>query len=574
MASELGSKEVVFCDFEFKADPGERQEPICLVAYELKSGKKHRIWEDELLTMRHPPYPVCKNTIFVAYYASAELHCHLALGWPLPQNVFDLYTEYRVVTNGMPTPWGRGLLGALAHFGLSTIDHHLKDEMRDLAMRGGPWTEQERTDLLEYCESDVKQLPAFFERILPRVDIRYSLVRGDYMKSVAQMEFNGIPIDVKTLRIIRENWENIIDQLISEVDQHYGVYEGRTFKMKKFEEWLSERKITWPRLESGQIDLKTDTFKEMAKAYPEILPLKELRSSLGRLRLNDLAVGSDGRNRCMLSAFKAKTGRNLPSSSKYIFGPSVWIRSLIQPGPGYGLAYVDWSQQEFGIAAVLSEDARMIEAYETGDPYLAFARQAGAIPAGGRKEDFLHVREHFKACALAVQYGMGAFSLAKKINQPADRAKELLAVHRDTYPQFWKWSDAVVDHAELYQCLSTTYGWQICLNGVSNTRSFRNFPMQANGADMLRLACCLVLRAGVKLCGPIHDAILIEAKVEDLDEKVVIAQRCMSDASALVLGGFRLRTDYEKVVYPQRYVDLRGKMMWDTVCKILGVSSG
>jgi hypothetical protein len=569
MTLELGNKEIVVADFEFQADPGERQKPICLVAYELKSGRKLRIWEDELLEMRHPPYPVHKNSIFVAYYTPAELNCHLALGWPLPENVFDLYAEFRVVTNGTTIPRGSGLPGALSFFNLPTIDALTKDEMRELALRGGPWTEQEKADLLAYCEGDVVPLPALFERILPRTDIRYALLRGDYMKAVARMEFNGIPIDVETLKIIRQNWKNIIDQLISEVDQQYGVYEGTTFKIGKFEEWVTTRSIPWPRLDSGQVDLKTDTFKEMSRSYPEILPLKELRSSLNRLRLNDLEVGSDGRNRCMLSAFRAKTGRNLPSSSKYIFGPSVWIRSLIRPESGHGIAYVDWSQQEFGIAAVLSEDSQMIEAYESGDPYLAFARQAGAIPRGGTKEEYYHIREQFKACALAVQYGMGALSLAKKMGETFDQAKELLSAHRETYPRFWKWSDAVVDYAELNQYLNTTFGWKICLNKISNTRAYRNFPMQANGAEMLRLACCLVLKAGVKVCGPIHDAILIEAKADELDEKTALTQKCMADASAFVLSGFRLRTDCVKVVYPNRYIDPRGKEMWETVCRIL-----
>ena len=59
---------------------------------------------------------------------------------------------------------------------------------------------------------------------------------------------------------------------------------------------------------------------------------------MAELRLNDLAVGGDGRNRCLLSAFRSRTGRNQPSNSKFIFGPAVWLRSLIRPEAGYGLA--------------------------------------------------------------------------------------------------------------------------------------------------------------------------------------------------------------------------------------------
>ena len=132
----------------------------------------------------------------------------------------------------------------------------------------------------------------------------------------------------------------------------------------------------------------------MAKAHPLVVsPYRELRSSLSKLRLNDLAVGKDGRNRTVLWAFQSRTGRNQPSNSKFIFGPSVWLRGLVKPPPDYGIAYVDWSQQEFGIAAALSGDTNMQVAYRSGDPYLAFAKQAGAVPADATKATHKNERE-------------------------------------------------------------------------------------------------------------------------------------------------------------------------------------
>ena len=49
----------------------------------------------------------------------------------------------------------------------------------------------------------------------------------------------------------------------------------------------------------------------------------------------------------------------------------------------------------------------MIAAYRSGDPYLAFAKQAGAVPPGATKQSHSAQRELFKQCVLAVQYGMG-----------------------------------------------------------------------------------------------------------------------------------------------------------------------
>ena len=124
----------------------------------------------------------------------------------------------------------------------------------------------------------------------------------------------------------------------------------------------------------------------------------------------------------MLSAFRSKTGRNQPSNTRSIVGPAVWLRGLIKPGGGRALAYVDYSQQEFGIAAALSGDPAMQEAYRSGDPYLAFAQQAGAAPAGATKISHHAVRAQFKVAGLAVQYGTGGRSPGAALHPPAAKA--------------------------------------------------------------------------------------------------------------------------------------------------------
>jgi DNA polymerase I-like protein with 3'-5' exonuclease and polymerase domains len=285
--------------------------------------------------------------------------------------------------------------------------------------------------------------------------------------------------------------------------------------------------------------------------------------------LNDLAVGQDGRNRTILSAFRSRTGRNQPGSSKYIFGPSVWLRSLIKPPPGFGVAYIDWSQQEFGIAAALSGDHAMQAAYITGDPYLALAKQAGAVPEDATKETHGPTRELFKQCVLATQYGMEAESLAARINQPPVVARNLLRAHRETYRNFWRWSDAAVDHAMLNSSLHTVFGWRIHVAENPNPRSLRNFPMQGNGAEMLRLACCLATERGIEVCAPVHDAVLISAPLDRLEDDIASMRAAMADASRIVLTGFELRTDATRIRYPDRYQDPRGTAMWDRVIQLI-----
>jgi len=159
--------------------------------------------------------------------------------------------------------------------------------------------------------------------------------------------------------------------------------------------------------------------------------------------------------------------------------------------------------------------------------------------------------------------------LAARIGQPPVVARDLLRAHRETYRRFWQWSDAAVDHAMLTSTLHTVFGWCIHVGGDSNPRSLRNFPMQANGAEMLRLACCLATERGVEVCAPVHDAVLICAPLDQLEAEIERMRTAMADASKVVLAGFELRTDVMRVKYPDRFQDPRGTAMWNRVTELI-----
>lgn len=720
MTGDLPFKSITLIDTEYRAPDGELPEPHCLVAMDFPSGAVSRFWADDLAELSAAPFPVDGDALVVAFYASAEWSVFLRLGWALPVNILDLFTEFRCLTNGLPVPCGSGLLGALAYYGLDAMAGVEKDSMRDLAIRGGPFTERERGDLLAYCEADVQALARLLPRMLPAIDLPRALLRGRYTAAVARMEHSGVPIDVCTLEQLREHWQAVQSRLVDAIDAGYGVFvptgrainpesrfgasiletandlqvdpyhladavndvwreesdsradlraalkvarqrtgltagriarwenagkdystwpgfdvaarelagdlpalglgpgfqEGtgyddtdyaarlwamlrdpvepsppkhdraildraaarvggvawsgpKSFNAQRWGGWLAEHGIPWPRLESGALDLSDDAFRQMARSHPEVAPIRELRHTLSQLRLNSLAVGSDGRNRCLLSMFRARSGRNQPSNSRFIFGPSAWLRSLIQPEEGRAVAYVDWSQQEFGIAAALSGDKAMMDAYSSGDPYLTFAKQAGAVPPDATKETHGRERDLFKTCALGVQYGMAAKSLSDRIGEPECVGRKLLELHRETYPRFWKWSQAAVDHGMLHGRLHSVFGWTIHVGPDGNPRSLANFPMQANGAEMLRLACCLATERGIQVCAPVHDAVLVEGRIDLIDQVVADTQAAMAEASRVVLDGFELRSDAEIVRWPGRYVDKRGVRMWNTIVGIL-----
>ena len=564
-----GFREIWLIDFEFNQPPGERPTVLCMVAKEWRTGRMVRMWADEISNLSAPPFEITSDILFIAYYASAEMNCFLSLGWHLSCHVLDLYVEFRNMTNGRQGITDRSLLGALYYFGLDGLEAVEKDEMRQLAIRGGSYTQSEKAALLDYCESDVRSLEKLFSRMQPSIDFPRAVCRGHYMKAVSVMESIGIPMDTTTLTKLNRYWDTIKEKLICEIDSGYNVYDGTRFSMKRFENYVSKNRISWQRLDSGRLALDDDTFRGMSKSYPIIAPLQELRYTLGTMRLFEFPVGQDGRNRCMLSPFSSKTSRNQPSNTKFPFGPSVWIRGLIKPQPGMSLAYIDWSQQEFGIAAALSGDEAMKEAYRSGDPYLTFAKQAKTVPPDATKSSHGAKREQFKQCALAVQYGMGGHSLAITLGESEIIGQHLLRLHKDTYPVYWRWSGSVVNHALLGNPIKTVFGWTLNPTGKPNTRSLANFPIQANGAEMLRLAIIWALERRVRVCAPIHDALLIEAPTAEIEASVTITQQAMQEASRVVLGDLELRSDVKYVHYPDRYMDARGIKMWEQVMALI-----
>jgi hypothetical protein len=556
-------------DFEYQASPGERPRPVCMVAEELTRGRVIRLWRDEMLALRCAPFNVGSNALFVAYFASAEFSCFLQSGWQLPENVVDLYAEHRCQTNGEKTPCGDGLLGALALRGLAHIDAGEKDEMRRLILDQQQWTESEKRKILDYCQTDVTGTAALLRKMAPSIDWPRALLRGRYMKAVARMERNGVPLDAELHRRLVANWDELKTRLIAAVDADFGVYEGLTFKYGRFADHLARRGIAWPLYPTGTLKLDEDTFRDQARRWPELQPLYELRTTLSGMRLTSLEVGADGRNRCLLSPFRAVTGRNQPSNAKFIFGPARWMRGLIRPPEGYGLAYIDFASQEIGIAAGLSGDERMAEGYRTGDPYLAFAKAARLVPPDATKQSHKAIRDSCKAIVLGVNYGMGPEAMALQAGITPAESRELLRLHKETYRPFWRWMENAVSAAMLTGEMKTVFGWRRRVGQEPNARSLMNFPMQANGAEALRIAAIAATEVGIEVCAPVHDAFLIGAPLERLDADVVAMRDMMTKAGRAVTGGLDIRTDAEVVRWPGRYMDDRGKAMWEKVISLL-----
>jgi len=169
-----------------------------------------------------------------------------------------------------------------------------------------------------------------------------------------------------------------------------------------------------------------------------------------------------------------------------------------------------------------------------------------------------------------MQYGMRERTLASRIAKSTMEARSVIRAHQETYRRFWSWSEEFVDRALLERRASTVLGWQTLIHHENCSPTFlANFPMQANGAEMLRLACCLGTERGIEVCAPVHDAVLICSPVDRIAPDVEVMRGAMAEAFRIVLGGFEVRTDASITKWPERYADPRGAEMWTKVMGLI-----
>ena len=114
-------------------------------------------------------------------------------------------------------------------------------------------------------------------------------------------------------------------------------------------------------------------------------------------------------------------------------------------------------------------------------------------------------------------------------------AQHVLRKLATTYPTFWDWAQHVIDVGILSGQLSTVFGWPIHVTDNARPTALRNYPMQSNGAEMLRLACCLATEQGIAVCAPIHDALVVEGSSTEIGDVIAATRAAMGKASRDVL---------------------------------------
>jgi hypothetical protein len=588
---------VVACDFEYEVTDGDLPNPLCMVAYVLDENLRHvrtiRMWRDDFGTS--PPFDIGPDALFVAYSAWAELTCFKVLGWQFPVHVFDLHTAYLAASNIL-LPYNphevrkkprKRLPDACRSYGIEGWERIDKDTIAE-DIGEGRWRDYGHELVFDYCEEDVRmsvrllraQLQQYRDQrgytLLPAADVERVLHWSNYSaKAVALIQARGMPIDVALWNLVQENKAAVVEELLQQFDPSHNdddpIYtsEGE-WSYARFERWLVRSGVpAWPRLESGKLDIDGDAFRMMSHV-PGIEGLHALRDSLGVIVKARLPIGRDGRNRPSLFPFCTATGRN--AHAKSLYNAHAGMRSFMRFAPGAIGAYLDWRTQEVGIAAVQSGDAALMRDYRGGDIYHALALMCGLTqdpdPIHWKKYDPA-MRDRMKKLQLGINYGMGVPSLARGLDRHPLIASGIIERHQRKYRCFWEWRAEMVQTAILERRIESVFGWPLYISTSPNKRTLYNFPMQSNGAEMLRLAAWRLCEADIFPCMLIHDGILFEATNR---QQIEHAKEIMRAAGRDTCDGFEIGVDVDQMLEGgARYRDKRpmaGKM-WETIMRAL-----
>jgi len=482
-----------------------------------------------------------------------------------------------------------------------------KDRMRDLILGKDEYTEKEMIDIVNYCAIDVEYLPILHKFLVeykpPNTTVSKSLMtrihkaalfRGKYSAYTGYSEHIGIPLDTPAIENISRQHGAIKVEMIRESNKVYEFYrydqKNRAYiqDYSRFKSWIESNglKDEWPKTDGGKTGRQQYKGDEKTldkyRFFPAIDAFRGCKKDIGQLQwyrpaaLPEFysAVGSDARLRPWFAPYGTQTARNAPPAKRYIPAQSAWLRALMRPPEGWAITGFDWSSQEFAIAAVLSKDRNMMDAYNSGDPYLHFAKLAKAVPKEGTRQTHGEVRELFKSTCLGLQFGMGVKKLALKLTQDTRKhvsvseATNLRRQHQDAFPDYWRWCFAVQQRYQSRKPLFTREHWPLWCDNLS-LLSAGNFPVQGNGAATAHLAFIKAIDRGLDVIITLHDYLGIIHREGDT-ESVRILKECMTEAvEEMLQGAIHIRLDAKTVTHTNVWVEPKGRRMFEKMAPYL-----
>ena len=410
-------------------------------------------------------------------------------------------------------------------------------------------------DIIDYGRSyfetiDFKEITKKLEEKLKDKELTevYEDIELPLTEVVSYMNDVGVTLDTKYLKTLSTKMHKELSSLEKSIYKH-ATFEFNINSPKQVGDVLFDTLELKPKNQKktsgGQRSTKESELEKMREDHPiipDILRYRELKKLVSTY-IDNLPgmVSKDGRLRSTLLQTGTVTGRmasrdpnlqNIPVRTE----ESKAIRKAFVADKGYTFVSIDYSQIELRIAAILSEDSKMIEIFKEGeDVHAGVASRVFGVKIDEVTSD---MRRKAKVINFGILYGMGVNALRANLGEGTTReeAQEFLNAYFNTFTRLAGYLEETKGYARLQGYTKTLFGRRRHFPGIQSSAPFIraqaermaiNAPVQGTAADVMRIAMNEVyayIKKGKKtesihMLMQVHDELIFEIKQKDVEKE-------------------------------------------------------
>ncbi|MEZ4103862.1 MAG: DNA polymerase [Candidatus Paceibacterota bacterium] len=377
----------------------------------------------------------------------------------------------------------------------------------------------------------------------------YEEIELPLRKVIAKINSTGIKLNINYLKKLSKQMHKELDDLSEQIYKEAGV-EFNINSPKQMGEVLFDKlglkAKNQKKTASGQRSTKESELEKLRdshKIIPMILRYRELQKLVSTY-IDTLPeqVDEDGRVRTTFLQTGTVTGRigskdpnlqNIPIRTE----ESKSIRRAFEADDGYTMVAIDYSQIELRIAAILSEDKKMIDIFRRGeDVHTGVAVRVFGVNAD---EVTSEMRRKAKVINFGILYGMGVNALKANLGEDTSReeAQSFLNAYFHTFTRLAEYLEETKEFARNHGYTETLFGRQRHFPGINSSAPFIraqaermaiNAPIQGTAADIVRIAMNKIhqyiedkkIAEEVKILLQVHDELVFEIKQEKVNQLI------------------------------------------------------
>ncbi len=418
--------------------------------------------------------------------------------------------------------------------------------------------------ITEYAVEDADitlQLKKHFEKELKEANTQklFDEIEIPLLRVLAEMELEGINLDVPFLNELAKDLDKDIAQLVSKIyelaGEEFNIASPKQLGIVLFEKMKLVDKPK--KTKTGQYSTAEDVLSYLAKEHEIVNYILKYRG-LAKLKstyIDTLPIQVEpttGRVHTDYMQTVAATGRlssnnpnlqNIPIRTER--GRQV-RKAFIPKNKDYVLLAADYSQIELRIIAALSEENNMIEAFAKGEDI--HASTAASVFNVDLNEVSKEQRSNAKTVNFGIIYGVSAFGLSNQTDLSRSEAKELIETYYAAYPKLKSFMSKQVDFARENGYVQTVLNRRRYLNAINASnaivrgaaeRNAINAPIQGSAADIIKIAMIHIqqkLNTGnykSKMLLQVHDELVFDVFKPELEKLKLLIKFEMENAFKL-----------------------------------------